>query len=260
MTSENVSTLQSTILRLLSQPGVDRRLGRGHHYFTEAVLKAYPQDKQPSHDIIAQTLWSLVGRGLIYIDMWQPAPENWEWLLTDAGTEAAKDEQFNPDDPERFMSRLRLNVPEISSLVSAYADEAVRCYTNSCYLASAVMLGVASEAAFIEMAEASVEWLESSGAALKKILDDPRQPYAKKFEEFRKRIEPRKADLPEELADGMSLTFDAVLDLLRVRRNDAGHPTGKPVLRQDQYISLQMFGRYLQRLYQFRAFFLSARP
>lgn len=260
MGSENISTLQSTILRLLAQPGVDKRLGRGHHYFTEVVLKAYPQDKQPAHELIAQTLWSLVGRGLIYIDMWQPAPENWEWLLTDAGTEAAKDEQFNPDDPERYIVRLRLNIPEMSSLVSIYADEAVRCYTHSCYLASAVMLGVASEAAFMEMAEASIDWLQPSGITLEKILDDPRQPYIKKFEEFRKRIEPRKADLPDELADGMSLTFDAVLDLLRVRRNDAGHPTGKPILRQDQYISLQMFGRYLQRLYQFRKFFLSIRP
>jgi hypothetical protein len=260
MTPTNTSTLQSTILRLLSQPNVDKRLGRGHHYFTEAVLKEYPKDNQPSHEIITQTLWSLVGRGLIYIDIWQPAPENWEWRLTDVGTEAAKDEQFNPDDPERYISRLRANIPEMSDLVSLYADEAVRCYTHACYLASAVMLGVASEAAFIEMAEASTNWLQSAGVTLKRILDDPRQPYVKKFEEFRKRIEPRKADLPDELADGMSLTFDAVVDLLRVRRNDAGHPTGKPVLRQDQYISLQMFGRYLQRLYQFRAFFLSVTP
>jgi hypothetical protein len=260
MTSTNKSTLQSTILRLLSQPSIDKRLGRGHHYFTEAVLKECPKDNQPSHEIIAQTLWSLVGRGLIYIDMWQPAPENWEWLLTDAGTEAAKDEQFNPDDPERFIARLRLNIPDMSDLVAIYADEAVRCYTHACYLASAVMLGVASEAAFIEMAEASIYWLQSAGVTLKRILDDPRQPYVKKFEEFRKRIEPRKADLPDNLADGMSLTFDAVVDLLRVQRNDAGHPTGKPVSREDQYISLQMFGRYLQRLYQFRAFFLSVSP
>lgn len=258
--STNTVTLQSAILRLLSEPRVDKRLGRGEHYFTEAVLNEYPAESRPSPELISQTLWSLVGRGLIYINMWQPAPENWEWRLTDAGIAAAKDEQFNPDDPERYMSRLRSNIADISDLVFMYADEAVGCYTHGCYLASAVMLGVASEAAFMEMATESVAWLQSSGAALKNILHDSRQPYVRKFEEFRKRIEPRKGDLPEELADGMSLTFDAVLDLLRIRRNDAGHPTGKPVLREDQYISLQMFARYLQRLYQFRAFFQSASP
>lgn len=259
MTSTNI-TLQSTILRLLSQSRVDKRLGRGEHYFTEAVLNEYPAERRPSRDLIAQTLWSLVGKGLIYIDIWQPAPENWEWRLTDAGTAAAKDEQFNPDDPELYMARLRSNIPDMSDLVAVYANEAVRCYTHECYLASAVMLGVASEAAFMEMAESSVTWLQSAGLTLKKVLDDPRQPYVKKFEEFRKRIEPRKADLPNELADGMSLTFDAVLDLLRIRRNDSGHPTGKPMLREDQYISLQMFSRYLQRLYQFRTFFLEHHP
>ncbi len=259
MTSIKI-TLQSTILKLLSQPRVDKRLGGGEHYFTEAVLNEYLAENKPSRELITQTLWSLIGRGLIYIDMWQPAPANWEWRLTEAGTATTKDEQFNPDDPELYMARLRSNTPNMSDLVAVYAAEAVRCYTHECYLASAVMLGVASEAAFMEMAQSSIPWLQSSGASLKKVLDDPRQPYVRKFEEFRKRIEPRKADLPDELADGMSLTFDAVLDLLRIRRNDSGHPTGKPMLREDQYISLQMFGRYLQRLYQFRAFFLSASP
>ena len=249
-------TIQSTILRLLSQSQVDKRLGRGEHYFIEAVLNAYPKDKQPSIQLINQTLWSLLGRGLIYIDIWQPAPENWKWMLTDEGEASAKDEQYNPDDPERYMAMLRSNIPEINDLVSVYSNEAIRCYTHGCYLASAVMLGVASEAAFMEMAQASVTWLQSSGMTLKKVLDDPRQPYVKKFEEFRKRIETHKADFPNDLSDGMNLTFNAVLDLLRIRRNDSGHPTGRPMSREDQYISLQMFGRYLQRLYQFRAFFL----
>jgi len=252
----NSLTLQSTILRLLSLPEIDKRLGRGEHYFTQAVLNAFPNEGRPPKDLIAQTLWSLVGRGLVYINIWQPAPENWEWRLTDIGKATAKDEQFNPDDPERYMAHLRSNIPEISDLVFTYANEAVGCYTHGYYLASAVMLGVASEAAFLEMAEASGPWLGSAGTTLQKILDDPRQPYVRKFDEFRKRIEPLKDEIPDKLADGMSLTFSAVLDLLRIRRNDAGHPTGPSILREDQYISLQMFARYLQKLYQFRVFFL----
>ena len=256
MTSESTTTLQSTILRLLSDPNVDKRLGRGEHYFTEAVIKAYSQEKSPTSAEIAQTLWFLLGRGLVYIYMWQHAPENWEWQLTKAGIESAKDEQFNPDDLDRYLLRLRANVPDVSDLVFLYASEAVRCYSHENYLASAVMLGVASEAAFLEMADSSVKWIGASGEKLRDVLDS-KQPYVKKFDEFRKRIEPRKIDLPSDLVDGMSLTFDSVLDLLRISRNDAGHPTGKPVLREDQYIALQMFARYLQKLYQLRTFFLS---
>ena len=110
------------------------------------------------------------------------------------------------------------------------------------------------------MAQASINWLQGAGEKMGKVLNNPREVYVKKFEEFRKRVEPRKGDLPPELADGMSLTFDSVLDLLRISRNEAGHPTGKSVSREDQYISLQMFGRYLQKLYALRAFFLKALP
>jgi hypothetical protein len=108
--TENVKiTLQSTILRLLSNPNVDKRLGSGRYYFTEAVINEYPRGTRPSEHLVMQTLWSLIGKGLTYIDIRQSAPENWEWRLTDAGNAAEKDEQFNPDDPERYMSRLRGN-------------------------------------------------------------------------------------------------------------------------------------------------------
>jgi hypothetical protein len=70
-------------------------------------------------------------------------------------------------------------------------------------------------------------------------------------------VEARRVQLPNTLVDGMALTMDSVLDLLRVYRNDAGHPTGKSVTREDQYTHLQLFIRYLEKLYALRAFFLS---
>lgn len=258
MKSDSELTLQSTILRLLSDPTVDKRLGRGEHYFPQAVINQYPADNRPSSDQINQTLWSFVGKGLVYIDIWQHAPENWEWQLTNAGVQSAKDERFNPDDPERYLARLRSSIPDLSDLVLIYVEESVHCYNHERYLASAVMIGAASEAAFLEMAQASINWLESSGAKLQEILNNPRQPYVVKFREFRKRIESRKNDLPDSLKDGMDLTFNSILDLLRENRNDAGHPTGRIILREDQYISLQMFSRYIKRLYSFKDFFQSA--
>lgn len=53
----------------------------------------------------------------------------------------------------------------------------------------------------------------------------------------------------------MSLSLDSVLDLLRVARNDAGHPTGRFIDRGEAYINLQMFARYLDTLVMFRALF-----
>src|SRR6266704_2585301 len=64
-----------------------------------------------------------------------------------------------------------------------------------------------------------------------------------------------KPGLPPELAENMSLSLDSVLDLLRVARNEAGHPTGRKVDRGEAYINLQMFARYLETLVGFRSFF-----
>jgi hypothetical protein len=56
----------------------------------------------------------------------------------------------------------------------------------------------------------------------------------------------------------MALTLDSVLDVLRIQRNDAGHPTGRHLSRDDVFISLQMLSRYLEKLYRLKAFFDAA--
>jgi hypothetical protein len=122
------------------------------------------------------------------------------------------------------------------------------------------MLGVASEAAFLEMAEAFGQWLPSAeGTKFLEFLRNPRTSYFQKFLEYRKKLEPRKSSLPDDLADGIALTLDAILDLLRVYRNDAGHPKGKPIVRDQAKINLEMFAPYLERMYAFTAFFEDAK-
>lgn len=69
------------------------------------------------------------------------------------------------------------------------------------------------------------------------------------FEVFQQKLRSKKHLLPEEVADGLDLTMNAVSDLLRVYRNDAGHPTGKLVDRDDCFIHLRMFVRYAGKLY-----------
>lgn len=250
-------TLQSTILRLLAAPGTDRRIGKGRHYFPEAVKAAFGASGQaapPPHQI-QEALWGLVGRGLVFPDMFQSAPENWEWRLTEAGNRSAADERFNPDDPERFIERFRQTAPGLPAIVDMYLREALTCYVCEAYLASAVMVGVASEAAIVALASDAVGWLGTYGAKLEAALKDPRTPFAKKFEIFRNALASHHALLPDELREGIVLTFDALLDAFRVTRNDSGHPSGKVLTREDQYIAIQMAGRYLNKVSALKRFF-----
>ncbi len=252
----NSAALQSTLLKLLADPNTDNRLGRGFYYLTDAVKAKFPDGQQPTSPEIMAAVWSLVAQGLAYIDYSQPAPENWKLFLTESGRAAARDEEINPDSSGDYLKRFDERVPKASDTVKQYAREALTTYSARCYLASAVMLGAASEAAFIEMALSFGAWLpDPQSSKFIDLIKNPRSNYIAKFSEFRKQIEPNRKNLPDDLADGMTLTLDSVLDLLRIYRNEAGHPTGKKVSREDAFINLQMFARYVEKLYALKGFF-----
>ena len=63
---------------------------------------------------------------------------------------------------------------------------------------------------------------------------------------MRKQLEPIRIELPGGLAD--TVTLDAVADLLRVTRNEAGHPTGADIDEDTAYTHLQMAARYIQKM------------
>jgi hypothetical protein len=244
------------MLALLAEPRTDCRLGSGRHYLSEAVRSRFPSQAPPSVGEFHQAFWSLVAQGLAYIDMSQSAAENWTLKLTPAGIAAVQDEDYNPDDASGYLMRLAKDVPGLSPVTTTYVREAVRSYTARNYLASTVMLVVASEAAMLEMAERLAQHYNDT--VLQSTLDDARIPYNRKFQEVRKLIDAKKQDLPLKLRDGMSLTFDSVLDLLRVNRNDAGHPTGKQFDRDDCYIALRMAIRYLKKIASLTTFLTQA--
>jgi hypothetical protein len=101
------------------------------------------------------------------------------------------------------------------------------------------MLGVASEQAFLGMAEAFCAALDGiEGENLGALLDNPRRTYSAELKEVRKRLEPRRNQLPDSLSESLVLDLDAVADLLRVTRSETGHPTGRVVDENTAYTHL----------------------
>lgn len=259
----NSADLQTKLLELLAGAGprTDLRLGRGEYYLSEQLTQQFPPGLRPGPRQIMEAVWSLIGQGLAYIDFWQPAPENWTLHLTESGRAAAEDREYNPDNVGVYLARLSETAPDASNTVLQYAREAAVSYTARCYLASTVMLGVASEAAFLEMVRSFSNWLsEDERKPFLARLDKPNATFFAKFDDFRRKVEPRKAELPDELAGGLTLTLLAVSDLLGIYRNDAGHPTGKQIDRSLANNNLQVFARYLQKLYDMKNFFDSMAP
>lgn len=240
---------REAVLRHLSTPHAEHRFNRA--YLVAAVL---PGTGGREHEVW-EALWGLVGDGLVYLD---PAgqgsgTDNWQWKLSSAGIRAVTGGPWEPADPAGYLRRLRAAAPDLDPLAVRYVEEALRAFAARCYLASSVMLGVASEQAFTGLAEAFAAAQGDRAESLRKLLASPGSFYSVRFREFRKRLEPIRGGLPPELVD--VLTLDAVGDLLRVTRNAAGHPTGQDIDEDTARTHLQMAAVYLRKMTDLRLHF-----
>jgi hypothetical protein len=207
-----------------------------------------------------EALWGLVGERLIYLD---PAgqgssTDNWQWRLSADGALAVKGGSWEPRDPDGFLRRLRRQVPGLDPIALKYVQEALHAFNARCFLASAVMLGVASERVFLGLAEAVATAVGTPAGGLRKALDNPRASQHSRFKELRQVLEPRRKEIPNDLAD--VLTLDAVSELLRISRNEAGHPTGRDVDEDTARTHLLIAGGYLERMTQMRDHFAQQPP
>jgi hypothetical protein len=229
------------VLKLLASPSTDPRFHDA--YLPQAIQAATGCARHQAWE----TLYGLLADGLIYLDPErQPATDNWRWKLSERGLKAVNGGPWEPRDPEGYLLRLRRQVPNLHSIAYQYMQEALRAFNAGCYLACSVMLGVAAEQVFLGVADSMVAALGSSADKLHKELDNPKSSQNARFQALRARLEPLRNSLPHDLGD--NLTMDAVADLLRITRNDAGHPNGRPVDEDTAYTHLQMAARYLGKM------------
>lgn len=240
--------VRAHLLQFLATPHADTRFGQSY-LVTEIAGRAFVRPHQ-----VYESLWGLVGEGLVYLD---PAgqgsgTDNWRWRLSAVGVKAATGGSWEPRDPEGYLRRLRAHRPEIDPVAVGYVEEALRAFNARCYLATSVMLGVASEQVVGGLARSVIDAVPGA-TRLRAAMENPRASQFSRFQELRKQLEPMRPQLPEDLGD--TLTLDAVADLLRITRNEAGHPMGRHVDEDTAYTHLQMAARYLQKMTTLEAHF-----
>lgn len=195
---------------------------------------------------VMEALWGLTADQLVFLDPEGQGKDNWRWKLTERGRNATSEGVWEPSDPEGFMDRFRRENPDADDVMLMYYEEALRSYAAQCYLATSVMLGVAAERAFNLMASDYVDSGIAGADKMAQEIERPRSNYSSHWDEFRKRIEPIRKTIPDDLAD--MLTLDAVADLIRLTRNDSGHPSGRAVDRDTARVHLIMAASYFGKM------------
>lgn len=257
--------LERIVLQTLKEGGISTWIGGGHEGVIEKILEKHPLDDTWPKQRVAEAIWSLVARALVYIDFsTQPRSSSihqhpsmrWSVLLTQWGHAAAEGKEYIPEDAHDYFSRFVGDVASAEDTVRRYVREALETYRQRCYLASAVMLGVASEATFLDMAKSFSAWLgPPDNGTLEGLLANRQAPFSALLREVHGQLQANVGRLADPLKDGLGIQVTAVADLIRYYRNDAGHPSGDQVSHETCHASLSVFPAAMRRMFELKEFF-----
>jgi hypothetical protein len=141
-------------------------------------------------------------------------------------------------------------VPNADEIILTYLRESLKTFRMRCILSSAVCLGCASEQAFDVMLEAYAETL-SKDEENRFQKNTEGQPVKKRSDEFAKEWDNRiKGTVDRGLRDSLPNYLGGLFQVIRYQRNDAGHPTGAVIDREQLYATLTAFPSQLDTIYK----------
>jgi hypothetical protein len=171
------------------------------------------------------------------------------FYVTDFGKERIKDPQ-TPYDPDGYLKALR-DIPGVDDVILTYVTESLHTFRIGSLLSSTITLGCASEKALLLLIDAYGNALPTGGRQEKFRKNTEGFVIKRQFDEFSKMLESHlKGLLPGDLKENLDVALVAVFAMLRTNRNEAGHPTGKSIRREEAYASLTVFPTYLKKVYE----------
>jgi hypothetical protein len=240
------TTLVEHTARVINQrEGTGSNLGTGIAY-EGAVVALSPRDR----DTILEIFWDLFRQGVITLGLNDNNPQ-WPWFrLSRFGESEGARQPFRFHDTSSYISMVTNAVPDLLSATKMYLEEAVASFYSGCFLAATVMLGVAAEAEFLRL----IDVANANGTIGKSFDQAKKERFIRsKIEAFRKGLAPHLKTLPPTVTEDLDINLNAVQSIIRIARNEAGHPSGaSPPSREQVYINLQVFVPYAEQVGQLR--------
>ncbi len=201
------------------------------------------------NDLIRDIFWDLFRQGIITLGM-NDSNEGWPWFrLSHFGEKMLKEQNiYRFHDTHSYISLVKNQVPDISDEATNYLDEAVATFYADCLLACCVMIGGAAETEFLRLVEAAKRGPYASTFA--SIPD--KDPIRRKITKFHEALKKIIANLPHEAVEDLDTNFTAIQSILRIARNEAGHPTSAKVNRESVYVNLHLFIPFARQLMRLR--------
>lgn len=212
-------------------------------------VPGHPQDAELVRDVF----WDLFRQGAITLGLNNSNP-NWPFFrLSHFGKQtlaAAGPNRFH--DTASYLAHVRREVPDISEDTLPYLDEAVAAFYADCLLSSCVMLGVAAENEFIRLLQVADQSTSFPGIFQAAAANGFIRTRITKFHAALKPIQSQLT--PRQDFEDLETNLGLIQSVLRIARNEAGHPSGRPAPQREQvYVFLQLFIPFARQLMKLRA-------
>lgn len=170
-------------------------------------------------------------------DLYNPNPSFCH--LTDKGRRTLAHYSRDPSNPDGYLHYLA-DKSTVNPVAMSYIQEALRTYTSDCIKATAVMVGAAAESMVLEVRDALMQAIQSTGKTPPSKLSDWRIKTV--LDAVGRELDKHKATMPKELGEAYEAYWSAFTHQIRTTRNEAGHPASiDPVSEEAVHAGLLMF-------------------
>ncbi len=201
-------------------------------------------------ELVREVFWDLFRQGYIILGI-NDANPGWPFFkVSSAGRRLIETGQpWRFHDSASYLNMVRAAIPDVSEVTIEYLAEAVSSFYAGNLLAACVMLGVAAENEFLRMLETAaqhpVHGSRFNSAKSQRVMSEA-------IRKFRLALDAIQGQIPREAVDDLAANLDAIQGVIRVARNQAGHPTAHRPTREQVYVYLQLFAPFAKQVFNLR--------
>lgn len=212
----------------------------------------YPPDLQDS-EIFLEVFWDLFRQGIITLGLNDNNREFPFFRVSQLGKQIVESQSvYFFHDVSSYEQAIRAEVPMINDVTLLYLKEAMQAFRSGCILSCSVMLGVATEHTFLLLLE-TIENNSIHQAVYRTVF--ALRTIQQKVNKFKVILDQNLKSMPGEIKEDIDTHFAGILSIIRNFRNQAGHPSGKIIDREQAFVLLQLFIPYSKKLYQLMEYF-----
>lgn len=181
-----------------------------------------------------------------------PLKELLEKMKDAIATENTIPGQTLPFEIDNFPETIKTRVPDCDPVIVAFIAEAIQCFRSEAIIASAFMLGAASEKAINLLIYAYADSITDDSKKQKFLSRVNNRMISIKYKEFENSYKSCKSrPVDPVISQDLEVLIGTIFQFCRVTRNEIGHPQIVPDLDKGVLLAnLGCFVTYIERIYR----------